>query len=132
VGDAASAKTASAAKERQSGKREGKVARLRKMFSEHGAVFVGYYGAAWLAGYIPSFIVLEAAGVDARSLLDWVGLDQYCDYSEVSPTLINAFLAVEVNEVLDWVRLPVVLATTPRLSAWLKERRAQKAPKGRL
>jgi len=42
------------------------------------------------------------------------------DTSALSPTLVNALIAAEINELGEFVRLPLVIATTPALSRRLK------------
>ena len=41
------------------------------------------------------------------------------DINGWSPALINGIIALELNECLEWVRLPLVIATTPALSRML-------------
>ena len=38
---------------------------------------------------------------------------------EGTPALVNGVIALELNECLEWVRLPMVIATTPALSRML-------------
>jgi len=48
------------------------------------------------------------------------GADNVFDTSALSPTLVNALIAAEINELGEFVRLPLVIATTPALSRRLK------------
>ena len=42
--------------------------------------------------------------------------------------LVNAFIALELNAWVEPVRLPAVIAYTPRASRWLKARRGGEVP----
>ena len=46
----------------------------------------------------------------------------------LSKDLVNAFIALELNGWVEPVRLPMVIAATPKASAWLKEKRGQNVP----
>ena len=43
--------------------------------------------------------------------------------NNLSPRMVNAFIAVEINEVIEFVRFPIVIATTPRMTAYLREKK---------
>ena len=52
-------------------------------------------------------------GLDGVALLQQLGADSVIDTTALSPRLINAFIAAEINELIDLFRLPMVIATTP-------------------
>lgn len=103
------------------GKKLGKFQKLKKMWKDYGMVFVGYYGTTWVLGYIPCYLALEYGGVNGVEFLEWLGVGEHIDISNWSPQFINMILAYEMNELLDFVRIPVVIATTPTLSRYLKK-----------
>ena len=106
--------------EKGEAKKESKMQKLKRMWKEHGTVFVGYYATMWIAGYIPCYFALEYFGVDGVEFLKWLGVDEHVDISVIEPKYINALLAMEVNELFEIVRIPFVIATTPALSRRLK------------
>ena len=87
---------------------------------EYGPVFVGYYATTYMVGFGASWSAITLAGVDGVALLNWLGVDSYVDTSFLSPRVINALIAAEINETFDLVRLPFVIATTPALSRRLR------------
>ena len=93
---------------------------IKTTFREHGPVFVAYYGTTWLGGFGVCWAGITVAGVDGVALLQYLGADTVIDTSALSPQLINALIAAEINELGDFVRLPLVIATTPALSRRLK------------
>ena len=110
--------------------KESKLQKLKRMWKEHGTVFVGYYAAMWVAGYIPCYFALEYMGVDGIEFIKWLGVDEHVDISlieRIEPKYINMLLAMEVNELFEIVRVPFVIATTPALSRRLKERKSSKS-----
>ena len=96
---------------------------MKTMFREHGPVFVGLYGTTWLGGFGVCWAGVTIAGVDGVALLQYVGADAIIDTSMFSPRLINALIAAEINELADFVRLPMVIAYTPTMSRRLKAMR---------
>ena len=75
---------------------------------------------------------LTVGGVDGPELVLW-GAEQlripydlaWIQDGPLSKDLINAFIAMELNGWIEFARLPVVLAATPRASAWLNARRGR-------
>lgn len=100
--------------------------RIKSMFREHGPVFVAYYVTTWTAGAAVCYGGITIAGVDGIALLKYLTVDEMLlqhtsiDISGWSPALINGLIALELNEMLEYVRLPVVIATTPALSRMLR------------
>ena len=106
-------------------KKESKLEKMKRLWKEHGTVFIGYYSALWIAGYIPCFAGLEYFGVDGVAFLEWLGVGEHVDITAWNPKYINALLAMEVNELFEIVRLPLVITTTPAVSRWIKSKRQQ-------
>jgi Protein of unknown function (DUF1279) len=101
---------------------------IKATFREHGPVFVAYYGTTWLGGFGVCWAGVTVAGVDGVALLQYLGADSVMDTNKLSPWLINALIAGEINELADFVRLPFVIATTPALSRRLKAMRGGSTP----
>jgi hypothetical protein len=59
--------------------------------------------------------------VDGVELLQWVGLGQE-KIDMLNPTYVNMAIAGECNELLEFVRLPLVLTTTPQVAKWWRSR----------
>lgn len=93
---------------------------VKTTFREYGPVFVGYYVTTYAAGFGVCWTGVTVAGVDGVALLQYLGVDQLLDTSMFSARMINALIAAELNEMLDLVRLPFVIATTPALSRRLR------------
>jgi uncharacterized membrane protein len=87
-----------------------------------------YYISAWAANFGVFFGAITFGGLDGIQLLTSFGVDAMLrdaislDISGFSPHMINALIAAECCELLEWVRLPFVLATTPALSRWLRRK----------
>lgn len=96
---------------------------FKTLFREHGIVFVAYYGTTWLGGFGVCWAGITVAGVDGVAVLQYLGADSVINTNALSPQLINALIAAEINELGDFVRLPLVIATTPALSRRLKSLR---------
>jgi NADPH:quinone reductase-like Zn-dependent oxidoreductase len=90
-------------------------------------VFVGYYVTTWLGGFGVCWTAVTVAGLDGVALLQQLGADTVIDTSQLSSRVVNALIAAEINELLDWVRLPLVIATTPALSRRLRAARSNPA-----
>jgi hypothetical protein len=106
--------------------------KIRTLFREHGVAFAGVYTVAYTATFVPLMGALTVGGVDGPELVLW-GAEQlripydltWIQDGPLSKDLINAFIAMELNGWIEFARLPVVLAATPRASAWLNARRGR-------
>ena len=83
--------------------------------------------------FIPIFGALTIGGVDGPELILWAAdrLEITYDLSFINTIhkdLVNAFIALELNAWVEPVRLPAVIAYTPRASRWLKARRGGEGP----
>eukprot|EP01044_Picomonas_judraskeda_P020416 COSAG03_NODE_4535_length_1519_cov_13.961681_2_plen_333_part_00 len=82
---------------------------------QHGGLFLGYWGGTWVSMYVVLWACMQNAGVDAVQWIQTAGLDETLrsyvgvDVGGWSPTLINALVAIEINYLLEFARLPVVL-----------------------
>ena len=107
--------------------------KLQQLFREHGVAFGALYVGANVVTFIPIFGALTFGGVDGPELILWAAdqLEITYDLSFVETIhkdLVNAFIALELNAWVEPVRLPAVIAYTPRASRWLKARRGGAAP----
>jgi len=102
--------------------------KLKTLWREHGLAFGTLYVGANVATFVPIFGALTVGGVDGPELILWA-VDRFeitYDLSwleTIDKDLVNAFIALELNAWGDVVRLPIVVAATPRFSRWLKMRR---------
>ena len=116
--------TASDEKEKEPSRWE----KLQQLFREHGVAFGALYVGANVVTFVPIFGALTFGGVDGPELILWAAdqLEITYDLSFVETIhkdLVNAFIALELNAWVEPVRLPAVIAYTPRASRWLKARR---------
>ena len=102
--------------------------KLQQLFREHGVAFGALYVGANVVTFVPIFGALTFGGVDGPELILWAAdrLEITYDLSFINTIhkdLVNAFIALELNAWVEPVRLPAVIAYTPRASRWLKARR---------
>ena len=107
--------------------------KLQQLFREHGVAFGALYVGANVVTFIPIFGALTIGGVDGPELILWAAdrLEITYDLSFINTIhkdLVNAFIALELNAWVEPVRLPAVIAYTPRASRWLKARRGGEVP----
>ena len=101
---------------------------MQQLFREHGVAFGALYVGANVVTFVPIFGALTIGGVDGPELILWAAdrLEITYDLSFINTIhkdLVNAFIALELNAWVEPVRLPAVIAYTPRASRWLKARR---------
>ena len=97
--------------------------KLKVMWTEYRYVFLAYYATVWAVPIVPIWAGLESFGLDGVSLLLWLGVDSiYAGVSDWNPSIVNFFIATEINEMFEIVRLPVVISTTPRVAKWWRSR----------
>ena len=107
--------------------------KLQQLFREHGVAFGALYVGANVVTFVPIFGALTFGGVDGPELILWAAdrLEITYDLSFINTIhkdLVNAFIALELNAWVEPVRLPAVIAYTPRASRWLKARRDGEVP----
>ncbi|RHY80727.1 hypothetical protein DYB31_005455 [Aphanomyces astaci] len=86
------------------------------MVQENGLPFVLWWVTLYGSSGVGIYYALEAGyigGGDAIHLIQSLGLDQYIDIEKLNPTYGNIAIAVLMNEILEAVRLPLCIATTP-------------------
>ena len=124
---------ATASDDRTKEKEPSRWEKLQQLFREHGVAFGALYVGANVVTFIPIFGALTIGGVDGPELILWAAdqLEITYDLSFVETIhkdLVNAFIALELNAWVEPVRLPAVIAYTPRASRWLKARRGGEVP----
>ena len=107
--------------------------KLQQLFREHGVAFGALYVGANVVTFIPIFGALTFGGVDGPELILWAADQLEITYdlsfiNTIHKDLVNAFIALELNAWVEPVRLPAVIAYTPRASRWLKARRGGEVP----
>lgn len=109
--------------------------KIRSLFKEHGVAFAAVYCGAYTVTLVPIMGALTVGGVDGIELVLWGAEKMQIPYDlswlsngVLSKDLVNAFIALELNGWVEPVRLPMVIAATPKASAWLKEKRGQNVP----
>ena len=84
--------------------------KAKALWKEHGLVFVMGHGTLWIVPFVPMFGMLQSCGqIDCARTLETFSADRI-SLSGSNPTAINIIVATECNEVLDFVRLPFVVA----------------------
>ena len=108
-----------------------KLQKLKALWQNYRWAFAAYYGVLWAAPLFPIWVGLEA-GFDGVAALKYMGrralravwtlsvggagADTY--YSGIdswNPSIINGFIAIEINSLVDLVRLPLAISTTPQV-----------------
>jgi len=85
---------------------------------EYGLVFTVWWTVAWTASGVGIYGAAEHFGVDVVKLVrEHIGYDLS---AYVDPKMGNLAGVVAVNEALEVVRLPLVVATTPSLARLVK------------
>ena len=111
-------------------KKETGFALLRSLVREHGLSFGLTYSAAYSATFVPLFAGLELGGVDGLALasdaLDYLGLAVDLSWLQTMANrhVINGLIAMECNGLIEAIRLPAVIAMTPKTTAFLKSLRS--------
>jgi len=124
---------ATASDDRAKDKEPSRWEKLQQLFREHGVAFGVLYVGANVVTFVPIFGALTIGGVDGPELILWAAdrLEITYDLSFINTIhkdLVNAFIALELNAWVEPVRLPAVIAYTPRASRWLKARRGGEVP----
>lgn len=87
--------------------------KMKALARDYGAGFLVWYWAVWFSTAGMTYAAIELGGVDAMALV--TKLDGYTGFdvaSKLDPTLGTIALTLAVNEMLEPLRLPVVVLTT--------------------
>ena len=91
--------------------------------ASHRRKFVGSYTVAYTASFGAAWGAIAFANVDGIGLLRRMGFDGVIDTSSWSPRLVNAFIAMTIADLIEPIRLPLVVVATPLISRALRRGR---------
>ncbi len=98
--------------------------KMNQMRTEYGKPFLVWWTCTWVGTGIMVYAGIELGGVDS------VGLVQSVDgflgtelAARVDPKLGNLAVAVALNEMLEPVRLPLAIASTPTVLSMVRRLR---------
>mmetsp|Transcript_14284 Transcript_14284/g.15900 ORF Transcript_14284/g.15900 Transcript_14284/m.15900 type:complete len:320 (+) Transcript_14284:1500-2459(+) len=104
-------------------KKKSRWEKIKEAWVEYRYVFVAYYVVAWATPVLPIWMGLECFGLDGVALLEYIGVDNVIpSISNWNPSLINGLIAIEINELGEIVRLPLVISTTPTVAKMWRNR----------
>jgi hypothetical protein len=111
----------------------GKWAKMKLLWKDHGIVFVVYWCGVWVACIPPIYGAIVLTGFDGLELLQTIQTTLYgdnpqhqmFDMSNWDPALVNFVVAMEINELCEIVRFPLVVMTTPAVSGWWRSGRPE-------
>lgn len=86
--------------------------RYKALMRDYGFPLFLYYWATWTSMGLLTFIAIDVGGLDAMQMIS--NVDQYTGWAladKVDPQLGKIGLALVVNEMLEPIRLPFVVAT---------------------
>mmetsp|Transcript_252 Transcript_252/g.402 ORF Transcript_252/g.402 Transcript_252/m.402 type:complete len:206 (+) Transcript_252:79-696(+) len=87
--------------------------KFKALSRDYGIAFLAYYWTVWTSTAILTYGAIELGGIDAMALLAKVDtLTGYEISNKVDPTLGTIGLTVAVNELIEPIRLPMVVLTT--------------------
>lgn len=100
----------------------------------YGWVFIGYWTATWAVTGVGIYSGIMLFDVNGLALLqqglDFFGVreeaDEVLNVNEWSPGLVNVIIAAEINELIEPLRLPLVISTTPAFARWWRQLRNKK------
>jgi len=87
--------------------------RFKNLSANYGLPFMVYWTSVWCATGVGCYAAMEYGGVEALPLIQH--LDQLTGFdlaNKIDPSLGNIAVAVAVNEMLEPIRLPFIVATT--------------------
>jgi len=105
---------------------------LKGLWKKYGIPFAVYYSSLYFGGMVTCYLVLQSGvlGTDVLELVKMTPIPNYMDISWVKPEYGNLGGAILANEILEVVRMPVVLLTTPRVvRAWERWKAKKEAEK---
>lgn len=93
-----------------------KPGKFMAVMSQYGLPFVIWWTTAWAASGVGLYFAFDSGLIASKDVIEFVlsmGLDKYIDIERINPTYGNIALAVIVNECIEPLRFPIVLATLP-------------------
>jgi len=105
------------------GSMQRKPGKFTTLMKEHGAFFLVYWTGFWAITGVGCYAAISALGSDAAfKAIRAVGLDNIIPLDSLDPSMGNLAVAVAINEGLEIVRLPFIIATLPWLKRVLKRK----------
>lgn len=87
--------------------------KFKALARDYGMAFMAWYWCVWTSTAALTYAAIEVGGVDAIELLARVDdLTGYEISAKVDPTIGTIGLTVAINEMLEPLRLPIVVFTT--------------------
>jgi hypothetical protein len=94
--------------------------KYKALARDYGLPFMAWYWVVWSSTFGLSYSAIQLGLIDTMAVLEnlevWTGL---AVTAHVDPTLGSIGLAVALNEVIEPLRLPIVLYTTKPVVHWL-------------
>lgn len=94
--------------------------KYKALARDYGFPFMAWYWVVWSSTFGISYTAIQLGLIDTMAVLQklevWTGL---AVTAHVDPTLGSIGLAVALNEVIEPLRLPIVLYTTKPVVHWL-------------
>eukprot|EP00004_Rigifila_ramosa_P023634 TRINITY_DN6660_c0_g1_i1.p1 TRINITY_DN6660_c0_g1~~TRINITY_DN6660_c0_g1_i1.p1 ORF type:complete len:112 (+),score=13.51 TRINITY_DN6660_c0_g1_i1:313-648(+) len=93
--------------------------KMRNLIRQYGLPFFIFETAVWACTGLGMYYLVDSGqlgGADAITLLRKLHVDQVVSLDDINPSTGNAALAFALNELLEPIRLPLVIAATPRVS----------------
>merc|ERR1712159_201142 len=91
------------------------------MRKEYGKPFLVWWTGTWLMTGLGIYAGLQLSGADSVALISAVDAKLNTELaSRVDPTAGNVAIAVALNEIIEPLRLPVAIATTPKVVSWIR------------
>lgn len=93
-----------------------KPGKFMSVMSQYGLPFVVWWTTAWAASGVGLYFAFDSGLIASKDVIEFVlsmGLDKFIDIERINPTYGNIALAVIVNECIEPLRFPIVLATLP-------------------
>lgn len=97
-------------------KSKAKPGKFFTLIKEYGLPFVAYWTGWYAISGAGIYFAIEngwLAGTDAIQLIQTIGLDRYVDIENLNPSHGNIAFAFLLNEIVETIRFPFVLATFP-------------------
>lgn len=87
--------------------------KFKALARDYGMAFVVYYWAVWFSTAALTYTAIEVGGIDAMAVI--AKMDAFTGYdmtSKIDPTLGTIGVTLVANELLEPIRLPLVVMTT--------------------
>eukprot|EP00121_Abeoforma_whisleri_P000388 Awhi_evm1s343 len=90
-----------------------KKGKLRELFAKYGVAFLVWETVVWMGTGTIVYTSFKFSGANAIEVMNYCKMDALFDTSSINPTMGDLGISVAINECLEPLRFPIVLATTP-------------------